>query len=472
MKGSLRARLLLPLLGGTLLLWGVGAAFSYWRATREVAAFHDAQLAQTARVLLSLSHHELGEELAFQSGAAPSPDSLLAHPRVLDLPMVHDYEAPVAFQVWVLGDRLVLRSPNAPAGARLAEVAGFSEREIGGARWRVYAVVHPAGEIEAQVAERLDLRGGLARQVAWGMLAPSIVLVPVLGLFIWWWVGVGLRPLRALQGQLARRAPDRLDALEPEGLPAEVRPLVEALNALLVRLRLALERERRFTADAAHELRTPLAALRTQAQVAMRAREGGDRQRALRRVVEGVDRMTHLVGQLLTLARMEPGQTAGGGRADLAQVVEEVTAQLAPLAIARGIDLSLEAVPAPVEAGEETLAVLTRNLVDNAVRYTPAGGRVAVRVAVAERGAAVLTVEDSGPGIPPEERQRVFERFYRRPGSAGAGCGLGLSIVRRIAELHGARIRLEESRYNGLRVEVRWPAPEPAPPARGVADHA
>ncbi|HQT26076.1 MAG TPA: ATP-binding protein, partial [Burkholderiales bacterium] len=244
--------------------------------------------------------------------------------------------------------------------------------------------------------------------------------------------------------------------------PGELRPLVDAINTLLSRLEYSFENERRFTADAAHELRTPLAALKTQAQVAMRASEEAQRKKALEQVIGGVDRATHLVQQLLTLARLDPQfAQVGNSKVDLHQVVVGVLTELAPEALAKRIELVFEEAPrAMVKGDPEMIRILTSNIVRNAIRYTPEEGHVEVRIGE-DVDAVRLHVIDNGPGIERGERTNVFERFYRTLGNRASGSGLGLSIVKRIADLHHAEVTLDTGENGkGLWVRVKFPKAE------------
>jgi len=269
-------------------------------------------------------------------------------------------------------------------------------------------------------------------------------------------VGRGLAPLIGLARSLAARGPRALEALPETGLPDEVRPLVAALNDLFARLDRALDRERAFIADAAHELRTPLTAVALQLQVLERVAAGPEREEALTRLKAGVQRSTRLVQQLLDLARQDDAAVRPATRVDLAAVAREVVVEQAPHAEARGIDLGLDASAASVDGDPEGLRVALGNLVDNAIRYTPAGGKVDVRVRT-EGDAAIAEVLDTGPGIPPEERERVLDRFHRSAGAPGSGGGLGLAIVREIATRHGAAIELRDREGGpGLCARVRF----------------
>jgi two-component system, OmpR family, sensor kinase len=296
-------------------------------------------------------------------------------------------------------------------------------------------------------------------------LLPLAVLVLILAVLIWYAVGAGLRPLDAMSRAVGKRRPDAMSPLPERDLPSELKPLAASLNALLVRLDEALAAQRRFTADAAHELRTPLAAIKLQVELAERAPDDAERNAALHELERGVDRASHLVEQLLTMARLEPeapGRHAE--RIELAAVVREAIVDRAPLATEKQIDLGLVRESAATVRGDRAnVAVLIGNLLDNALRYTPAGGRIDVAV---DRGGdgATLTVTDSGPGIPEADRERVFERFYRVRTAGEAepvGSGLGLSIVRRIATAYGATVQLDDGPGGrGLTVRVTFPPAE------------
>jgi two-component system sensor histidine kinase QseC len=451
---SLRRRLLAILLALFGAAWLLLAASSFVSAHLEIEELFDAQLAQQGRVLLGLTLHELEE--VDDDRPLPDPDVIGRQPG-------HDYEEKIAFQVWRRAE-LLARSANAPR-VPLAAAAGFSDQVIDGQAWRVFTLHDPGTAARVSVAERYAVRDELIAFILLNTLWPVLLAAPLLAMLIWTGVGRGLAPLKRLAREIGRRTPRDLGALDAAGAPAEVRPLVGSLNDLLARLAEALEAERRFTANAAHELRTPLATLRAQAQVAQRAATEAERRQVLAQILRGVDRATHLVAQMLTLARVDPQAAAERHVVlDLAALARDAVAELAPQAIERQVEIALAEDSRGRVAGDAAaLAILLRNLIDNAIRYTPAGGRV--EVAVAAGSAAVeLTVCDTGPGIPAAERAQVFERFYRLPGSGADGCGLGLSIVRRIVELHGATIELGTPPWGaGLAVRVRFAAAEPGP---------
>ncbi len=452
---SIRLRLLVRLLALFVVIWLL-MAFATWLESREqVEELFDAQLSQAAGVLAQIGGRSLDT----------------AGPRVGALPKSvygHRYEKNIAFQIWS-GDRLLLRSANAPT-TPMAAAAGFSYRRIGGGRWRVFRYDQARPALTIYTGEREAVRRKLIGEITRNALYPMSLALPLLGLLIWGVIGRGLAPVRRIAEAVAHRSARNLEPVLPgQPVPAEIHPLIEALNHLFGRLHAAFERERRFTADAAHELRTPLASLRTHAQIAMRARDPAEQQAALQQITRGVDRTTHLVQQLLTLARLDPESAAGDfARVELQHTAAEVLAELDALARERQVELSLDAPqPVPVLGNGTALAVLIRNLVDNAIRYTPAGGSVEVAVGRGP-GGAELSVTDSGPGIAELERAQVFDRFYRGRAGAGYGSGLGLSIVRRIAELHEAAVTLETAPGGvGLRVAVSFPRPG-TPPAATV----
>jgi two-component system OmpR family sensor kinase len=344
-------------------------------------------------------------------------------------------------QVWRADGAVVFVSSRRVIPPVLAPV-GLSTVASADGDWRVYRI--DAQSQIVQVAQPMSLRRDRAAASALRVLVPVIVALPILAVLIWLVVSRGLAPLTGLARSLAARGPRALGPLPEAGLPDEVRPLVASLNDLLARLERALDRERAFIADAAHELRTPLTAVGLQLQVLERVPAGAEREQALERLKAGVQRAVRLVGQLLDLARQDEAVTDRlPTRVDLATVAREVVAEQAPQAQARGIDLGLDASAAKAEGDAESLRVALGNLVDNAIRYTPPGGKVDVRVRT-EGGELVAEVLDTGPGIPPEERERVFDRFYRGGAAAGSGSGLGLSIVREIARRHGATVELRD----------------------------
>ncbi len=435
---SLRARLTGALLLAVLAFAALQAAVTYRTARAETEALFDAQM---QRIALSLSGSLGAGALSDDAPAAETPAA-----------------REMIIQIWRADGVMLYRSPQ---GRLLPPqtVIGFSDTVAGGEPYRIYAL-RTATQV-VQVAQQTEARGRMAGQLALRAVLPVALLAPVLMLIVWWVVGRAIGPIERVRRQVAARRPDDLAPLPTAGLPAEVRPLVGEMNGLLTRLSAAWDALTHFTADAAHELRSPLAALRLQAQSLQRAPDDATRAIATERLLAGIDRATRLVEQLLALARQEAaGEGAELVSLDLTALARNALADAEPEAARHAIALTLDAPTAHVvlRADEAALAVLLRNLLGNALRHTPPGGQV--RVGVREEASVIdLTVEDSGPGIAPDERARVQDRFYRVPGTPGHGSGLGLAIVRAIAERHGAALTLDASpTLGGLRVMLRWPA--------------
>lgn len=438
---------------------------SYRDARHEVQELFDAQLAQAARVLQALVLRQLTDPRAagLQGFLEDGPFTLHGDGPVR---AGHPYERKLAFQVWSRDRELLLHSASAPLeplaeAPLLSHGGGFADAVLDGTSWRVFSLWDRQGEYLVEIGERYDIREELTHNISQRLITPSLLSLPVLAGLIWVAVGRGLSPLARAAAEVKRRAPEHLEPMDLGPVPQEVRPLVQALNELFARLQAGFERERRFTADAAHELRTPLAALKTQAQVALRAAAEPQREQALRSVISGVDRATHLVQQLMALSQAEPRRAPQAFTpVDLSALAAEILAELGPQALAKRLQLALDSDGDTVVRGEPVgLSILIRNLVDNAIRYTPAGGEVEAGVHRAGQE-VVLSVRDTGPGIEPQMRERVLDRFYRIPGSGESGCGLGLSIAKQIAEAHGAVLSLHAApRGTGLLAEVRFPAP-------------
>lgn len=442
---SLRLRLVVLLSIGLGIAWIVSAWFTYSEARHEINELFDAQLAESAQVLLGTASHELHEQIERGDDQAA---------------VSHEYEQKLAFQVWN-NNHLLLRSTTAPVAALTDAKSGYSEIKVNNEAWRALARWDAQHEFMIQVAEPMAGREGLARHITLKLLIPTLVALPVMALLIWFGVGAGLRPLKQLKQEVKQRTVNRLEPVAMSGVPEEVAPLTQALNDLFARLQEAFESERRFTADAAHELRTPLAALKIQAQVALRSTDVAERSNALENVLRGTDRATRLVEQLLTLARVDPETAAvNNHQVDLHALAASVMADMQSLAHAKKIEMVLEEkqekhIASSVLGDEVQLGLLLRNLIDNAIRYTPIGGSVSV--GINNTDGVTLEVRDTGPGIPKEERDQVQQRFYRIAGTGQEGSGLGLSIVRRVAELHGAKLALcENNPTGGLLAKVSW----------------
>lgn len=337
---------------------------------------------------------------------------------------------------------------------------GFATVQAGDGAWRVFTT-QARGQI-IQVAQPMSVRNELAAEAALRILIPFFVLLPALGILVWLVVGRGVAPLARLAQAVAMRTPAALEPLSEQQTPAEVQPLLHALNDLLSRLKTAMEYQRAFIADAAHELRTPLAALQIQVQLVKRATDARERSEAVAELEQGLRRATHTVQQLLTLARQEPGTIERPFEpVKLGELASLVIADHIRLSEAKQIDLGASFVDnnTLVQGDADALRILLANVIENAIRYTPAGGKVDVSVGIDEERPFV-EVTDSGPGIPPEDHKRVFDRFYRRAGTEESGSGLGLAIVKAIAERHGAEVTLGKAN-GGLRVRVEFESTAP-----------
>lgn len=479
---SIRRRLLVLLTVLLSAVWGIAAWLTYRAARHEIAEVFDANLAQNARTVIALLRHEAAEERdlyekiqrlrsemteddmrRFPTLAGMIAEfldhggySLSEHIFGTDLRAGHRYESRIAVSARQSNGSILLRSTNAPDFGKAEQ--GFANFGPPVDQWRVFTITEPESGMTIQIGERRDLRNEMVRHVTFSAMAPLFALLPLLALLAWFSVGRGLRPLAKLAQSVENRRPDTVDPLDNTKVPREAKPLADSLNRLFGRMRETLENERRFTADAAHELRTPLAALKTQAQVAQRSVDPVQRAHALSQILAGADRATHLVEQLLALARTDAGHQAPAFvRVDLAAVAREVLREMAPGAGARSVELEFTGESAFVSGSPDGLRMLLRNLVDNSIRYSGADTRVIIATQ-RDNGHAELRVVDTGPGIPVEQRDSMFERFHRGSGTGETGSGLGLSIVRRIADLHGAQIDLADGPdARGLSVTIRFP---------------
>lgn len=428
---SIRLRLLALLLAMLALAALVMGAVTYRNVLAETESLFDYQLRQMA-----LSLRDQGEIEPAQAGA------------------LADSELDFVIQIWSADGRAIYASrPHDVLPTRA--LLGLADVQVGGQVWRAYSVF--TGTRVIQVAQPRKIRQKLAADAALRSVAPLLYVAPPMALLIWWLAALTLRPLQRVAGAVRERDSQSLAPLPGAGLPDELAPLVHALNELLLRLSQALDAQRAFVADAAHELRSPLTALKLQLNVLERAGSDAERAAAQRALGEGTARAAWLVEQLLALARNEPGAPPLAlAPVDLSEVGRAALAATVPQALARATDLELHAdAPVTVQGDAASLTVLVRNLVDNAVRHSPPGGRVEVRIE-ATAGAPTLTVDDAGPGIPAEDREHVFDRFYRRADAGGEGSGLGLAIVRKVAARHGAEVELSTSPLGGLRARVRF----------------
>lgn len=444
LPGALGARLLLFIGAAIVFTALLQGLLTYRNALLQTDILFDYQMQQTAFALRAgLPVDARGHP----EGTPPEDEN-------------HDF----IVQVWTNEGLRIFESALGAALPQMA-VLGFADVPARGTIYRVFSLQTRSQVI--QVAQDMRVRRALARDAAWHGLLPIALLAPVLALAVWWGVRHSLAPVQRVRRELAVRQPTDLAPVPADGLPDEVRPLVAEFNALLQRVAQAFEAQQHFVADAAHELRSPLAALNLQLQTLRRAPDDAAREDAVQRLAQGLERATRLVEQLLALARQEARQAAAQTLplVDLGDVVTQALADTAVAAQQRGLDMGISESPAlqqpfAVPGDAHALQMLVRNLLDNAIKYVPEGGRVDVGWRSDAAGRALI-VEDSGPGIPQEQRPQVLRRFVRGPSASqqAGGSGLGLAIVQTIAERHGARLLLDRSpSLAGLRVQIVWQA--------------
>ena len=453
-------------LGLALLVFGVSMLvigfISYRYAAHEIEALYDASLEQNARLLEGLLQAPLPEasrdvllnSLENTLGSAPGSHRRIAGNRE---------DSQLGFQLWE-GDSLMLRSANAPESPLVGHPTGFTSQSIDGYQWRIYVLKVTGSNQSIAVSEREDVRGDIIKAVALRTLMPDLIGLPLLTLLLWWSIGWGLAPLSRMAEQIRSRNPHNLQPLTLSPLPQELATISGALNRLLERLRIMRVREKRFIADAAHELRTPLAVLDLHAQNALATDNSEDRQEALSHLRDGVARATRLVTQLLTLARLEPEEETDPEyrTTNLLSEVRETLAKLSPLAAKREQQLLLnvnEQAEWSVLEEPGAIETLVQNLVGNAIQHSPNQSTISITLSKTSLGFQLM-VDDEGPGIPISERKKVVERFQRAGPSAGSG--LGLSIVERLVTRHNGTLQLDDAPNGGLRVCINLQRPKEA----------
>jgi len=432
---SIRTFLVVVLLATITLIVFISALRGYRSSMQQTELLFDVQLQDIAELL---------DELPVEPMA---PIDVQAEPA---------REGAIAFQIWNAGF-LRQRSANTPDTPIAPFELGYHDTNFSNHRWRVLARQDGKGEGWILVAERADIRFRLAEDVILKAVTPIIFGMPIAGLLIWFVVGYGMKPLRRLAGELSGKASDDLSPLSDDRSPAELTQVIQSTNDLLTRLAASFEREKRFAADAAHELRTPISVLKI--HLHNLAHDLSSDNQNVARLSDGIERMNHLVEQILALYRVTPDQfMANFTSLDLYELARDVIGESYPAFAAKDQTVELTGSSSPMVGDRFALQTLLQNLLSNAGKYTPNGGEVLITVEPNAQG-TTLTVEDSGPGIEPEEYERVFERFYRvggdRHASGQPGCGLGLAIVRHIAQLHEAQITLQPSSFeHGLMVRV------------------
>lgn len=402
---------------------------SYYSAYHEAEEIYDAQLTHFAKVLRVLTQHEIDE-------------NDVSEKRVLisDKLELHEYEKNFAYRVW-LGEQVIFHSSNAETFGPKAASTGFLERIIQGDHWRFFILSD--NEVTVEVAERHEVRIDLIHHILEGIFLPQLLIFPSLALIIWLGVISGLRPLESLSALIRHRNPDNLEQIDAPIVPREIAPVVDSINDLMHRVTDVLEREKQFSNYAAHELRTPLAALKTQLQVALRTDDAAESQAMFRELLPAIDRMQHLVEQLLSFVRIKAADNYKE-QVDLAKLCREVLKDMVPLAAQNQRELESDLIEhANVAGNTEMLSALLRNLVSNAIKYTLEGGHVYVSLQC-RADEIELCVADDGIGIADKHRCNIFDSFYRVAGTDTEGCGLGLAIVKWVADLHHAKVMVGE----------------------------
>jgi two-component system OmpR family sensor kinase len=432
---SLRARLIFFLFASILLAALVQGIVAYRSTLQQTDEIFDAQLQRTA-VSLTAGDGMLSAVPSASPSPAPADDLII--------------------QIWTSDGARLFKSAS---GKLLPDpvVLGFSTVKADTSTYRVYASATPFQV--TQVAQDVSVRQKTARALALRSVGPIAAAAPLLMLVVWWVVSASLRPVQRIRAELAARQPEALSPVGESGLPDEIRPLVQELNLLLERTRQAFAAQKRFVGDAAHELRSPLAALRLQLQALQRPGDEAGHRVAVERLAAGIDRASRLIEQLLSMARHDAAAPqAAPQRVELVQLMRQAISDLLPQANARSMDVGMEGVSqAWVQGDPDALALLGRNLLDNAIKYAPVHGRIDVVIETHDHS-VTLIVDDNGPGIPPAERERVFDRFYRAQNHDAVGSGLGLSIVESVARRHGATVTLEDATaLGGLRARVSFP---------------
>ncbi|NNM59027.1 MAG: two-component sensor histidine kinase [Legionellales bacterium] len=461
---SIRKFLLVNLLVSIIITTSITAIGNYILDRKDIEYHLDSLLSQYALALVALigDKTDTSSIEAIQDELNKVPEVGQGYSKKLVNLFNYAYEDKFQFQVWDNHNHLLLRSANAPTLPLSVDHDGFSNELIDNQQWRVFTATNVNKALRLNIAERYDIRAELGHRMARDDFYIMLLVYPLLALNIWLIIGRGLGALKRVTNEVAHRAPNFLEPVNLKFVPVEVKPLVEELNRLFLRLRQAIDREKRFAADAAHELRTPLAALKTQAQLLTKISDPQRQQEIVEKIIQSVDRNTHLIQQLLTLSRIVPEETdkmQNFSTINLHKLTVEEISMLVPAALDKNVDFELDSPDEnlTIEGNATAISIMLRNLIDNAIRYILPNGSVKVKLESASTE-VILTIIDNGSGIPAEFRSRVFERFYRILGTKQQGSGLGLSIVEQIARLHHATVKLcVPDNGLGLQVTVTFP---------------
>lgn len=445
---SLRGRLFLILVATTGFIWLCATAWIFLQTRSEVEHVLDTRLQEAARMVSSLAIN--GDVVP--SGTPEFSSALIPNA---------GYERQLSCQIWSLDGRLVARSSGAPDGSLGNQRDGFSDQQVGGEPWRVYAVSDLKKGIRVLVGDRLGLRERLVSDLIRGLLWPTLVIVPLLGLLIWTSLGRGLRPLQLMAAELKGRSLDDMKPINAMHTPPELLPLANSLNSLFARVEAARQHEREITAFAAHELRTPLAGLKTQAQVAIATNDPAAREIALRHIVVSVDRTSRLVRQLLAMARLDAQSGVElKDTVNLGKLLDEIAGPDSTAACSISLVLNPSLYDISLVTNRDLLTIALRNLHENALHHMPNDGAVKWSASISD-AFATITVEDEGPGIPENELPLVTNRFFRGRHKSPSGSGLGLAIVQIALEKIGATLTLDNRRDRaGLRATLSFPYSE------------
>jgi len=454
---SLKKRLVKHVLISVFLITLVSLVGIYLDTRHEVEELFDASLAQSSRVLLGLLHPDTIKE-----NKDSLDKSLDLHDINFDIfdeeatPYGHKYEKKLAFQVWEDGPSLLLKSSSIDAQPMADLIPGFTYQQIGSYRWRVFCLYSEHYKIWLIVGERDDIRGELTHDIAFNHLLPVVFILPLLAWLIWLTINRAISPLQSVVEHVDKQNYEKLETVNKDNLPHEVNSLIQAINHLFQRLNQSYQREKRFTADVAHELRNPLAGLTIHNDNALAENQDSGLADILLNMRKGVMRLSHLVAQLLALSRADREVNRDEfADIDLVNLCQQLEQQFTPLAERKEQSLIVESDNSKliVTGIEVLLNSMMSNLIDNALRYSPEQSVIKVFCGQ-ELEHTIIVVEDSGSGIPDSLKERARDRFYRIPGSKQMGSGLGLSIVQRIAEIHGADMHLLDSEYGGLKVKI------------------
>lgn len=435
---SLRRRLItwisLPVLTASIVTLLISFAFIWY----EIEEVYDAQLVHSAKVLLQLTEHEILEDEGFHLGLE-------------DADLEHRYERNLGFRLWV-DDEIITQSPNTTSFTGFEARPGFSDHTINHEGWRFFVYVEPTHNIKIEVSEKYEIRYELIIQMMSSLIVPGLIFIPALFLIIWIGVRKILKPVTKISAEMDKRSADDFSPIEDKRVAEEIAPLVQAVNRLFSRIEQTFQKEREFTDHAAHELRTPLAAMKTQAQVIAKKLEAqGDSTQSVENLLSSIDRATRLVDQLLSLARLQNIELSMANT-DVSQCVYDALSDIQNTASQKNITLKIDlADDVKKLCHEDSVMILLRNLLDNAVKYTPKRGVVSVTMTD-----QFLIISDTGPGLSDENKKKVFDRFYRADKTGESGSGLGLAIVQWIANAHNYTVELRDNENGGLDVSVGW----------------